>query len=917
MTLLDEPPAMTTSPVAIGVSQRSALPVWRFAGRLARREVRRRPGRTVLAALLIAVPVAAMTAGGIIARTNAHDWTADFERDYGNTDIVLNGQGFGSAEGLETAGSDGLTPLPAGSTSREYLWTGTGVTSITAFDDNTVWFVQFGNMSFSDADATAGIRIISGRAPSEGEVLLGEGIAKRLAVGVGDQLTLARPSGTWLVAGLGEIRGNYRNDPMIIPGFDPARFAPDYGPPMTLIDVPDGTPVDTIRQLAAERSGLTRYDDPFYDSNNPGNGMAWGFVSGVLALVAVGIIVVAAFATSARRQLVTIGQLSSNGASEKVVRRTLALQGTWTGVVGAALGLIAGLAILPLATSIIAHHIVNHEIRDFRFSVTDLVVIAITAIIAATVAARVPARSAARVPVMAALAGRRPAGAPARWLVPTGLALIAGGLGLVAVAALGAKGDQSGSDVWALLVVFGVTAMVFGTCCAAPLVVEKVGAIGRRTSLSWRMALRGLARSRSRSAAVVAAIAVAVGGATAIAAIVEAALQPDNVCCPALLPADAIVVVGVPTQLMSSDSGTLIDYGPLVDMEVPDAAMSSILAIAPSAQIAPYEIATFDPIPFDPQNDYLEPGGPLVATPAVLDLLGVSKADRATLAETGALQPRSVAGFSAYYTSAVDDPVAPVDEPLTVEYRAESGTISVPYAPAADPIEYPGNGDLLITEQAATDVGFGIVRSGVIVRAGTPFTPSQLDEIAAVQGRLNGWPLDAFIEPGDPPRTRASYQTGTLDDEYFEVRYEDPRWQQSRGGELMIARLVIVGAALALSLLVVSIGLSLAAAEGREERDTFTIVGARPSSMRRQAGARAAVLSLVGICLGIPLGYVPTWVVDRVAYPSGDSWRTAIRPPWLVIGALVVIIPLVAAGAAWVASGTAQRFRPASPTRRD
>ena len=45
------------------------LAQFRFASRLARREVRRRPGRTLLVVLLIAVPVFGMTVGSVLVRT--------------------------------------------------------------------------------------------------------------------------------------------------------------------------------------------------------------------------------------------------------------------------------------------------------------------------------------------------------------------------------------------------------------------------------------------------------------------------------------------------------------------------------------------------------------------------------------------------------------------------------------------------------------------------------------------------------------------------------------------------------------------------------------------------------------------------------------------------------------------------------
>ena len=920
MTLLDEQPVATEPSAPAATTSRSALPAWRFASRLARREVKRRPGRTALAALLIAVPVVAMTIGSILTRTNVSDWAADFSRDYGDTDIAINGYGWSSTEAaLDDAG---LTPLPADSTVRDYVFTPTSVTSATADPpDRTTW-VRFGNMPFDDAGAVAGIEITAGRAPEVGEALLDPDVAKRLGVGVGDELELARPSGTWTVAGLGIARGNYWDDVLIIPGFDGSRVSTDYGQPMTLIDLPDGTPVDDIRQLAAERGGTTRYDDPFsYDTSGQATGIAWGFVAGILALVAVGIIVAAAFATSARRQLVTIGQLASNGAPESVIRRTLALQGAWTGVVGAVVGIAVGIAALPFVTPLIEQHIVYHELRGYRVSIVHLAVIAVTAIVAATIAAAVPARSAARVPVMTALSGRRPAGRPARWLVPTGLALLAGGLGLVAVAALGAQGGTQSSDVWAALAVIGVTAMVFGTCCAAPLVVERVGGLGRRATLSWRLALRSLARSRTRSSAVVAAIAVAVGGAVAAGAVAESVITSDSACCPPNVRADAVVFMGWQDTAITAGPDGLDDLGPLHDVAIPDAAVTGILDNVESGEVSPVQVATFDPAPFDSSMDWNEPSGPMIATPAVLDLIGVSSADRATLAEVGALQPTSIVGYldqSAFYVSDGPSLEDPESGSFRAEYRAEGGVIEVPYVTAADPVQYGWNLQLLITEQAARDAGFSIVQTGVIVRSDSPLTEPQRDELALLAREFDGTPLDAFIEPGDPPRTEANYQTGTSGDVGYQVQYDEPRWRGSTSSDIWIARLVIVGAALALTLLVVSIGLALAAAEGREERDTFTIVGARPSSMRRQAAARAAVLALVGIGLGVPLGFVPTWVVDRVTRTTGpSSYNAAIGFPWLVVTTLVVVIPAVVAGAAWSASGLGQRFRPANPTRRD
>ena len=61
---------------------------WRFASRLARREVRRRPGRTALVVVLIALPVAAMAAGSVLART-ANPNTSQWRQ---GTDLIVGHQ---------------------------------------------------------------------------------------------------------------------------------------------------------------------------------------------------------------------------------------------------------------------------------------------------------------------------------------------------------------------------------------------------------------------------------------------------------------------------------------------------------------------------------------------------------------------------------------------------------------------------------------------------------------------------------------------------------------------------------------------------------------------------------------------------------------------------------------------------------
>ncbi len=61
----------------------------------------------------------------------------------------------------------------------------------------------------------------------------------------------------------------------------------------------------------------------------------------------------------------------------------------------------------------------------------------------------------------------------------------------------------------------------------------------------------------------------------------------------------------------------------------------------------------------------------------------------------------------------------------------------------------------------------------------------------------------------------------------------------------MLIQLAVAVGSLILVLAVVAIGLSLAAAESRDERDVLLAVGASPMTLRRVAATKAWVLTLV------------------------------------------------------------------------
>lgn len=892
MTLVDDRPAAPAPVNRPPLRDRGAAAPWRLAARMARRETRRRPGRTVLAALLIAVPVFAMTVGSVTVRTEARSsiWKAQFERRYPGADVAVDPQ-FMFGDGAAT---DVAVP-PAGTRTIDYLWTHTDLTPAAA-GARAVWAV-WSDMPLDDPMVDGAVELLEGHAAGVGELVLHPDVADALDVGVGDTVELARPSGTWTVAGIGRERDDFWTQIVIAPGFDRARVAEDLRSMVTLHDLPDGATPDEVVAFGHSVGGITAYEQPF-PTDTPTSTLAWGWVGGVLALVAVGIIVAAAFATSARRQLVAVGQLASNGATPSMIRRTLVLQGTWTAAAGAVVGIVTALVAVPLGRGVVEGFFLRRALGGWVVSPGDLVAIALTALAAGTVAAAVPARSLSRVPVMSALAGRRPLGQPPRWLVHTGVALTLGGLGLLAVAGVAVRNSSDGqsTDLFALVIILATVAVVFGMVCATPLVVERAGSLAGHLSLSPRLALRGMARSRTRSAAVVAAVAVAVGGSVAVAMVADdAVLQTYD--DGEFAPDDALVLVRYDSY-GDADPSALVDPGAPTDAELDGRQQQAIESAFAGATIEPLLVAAFDPPPFrsdQPTEYWVDGNGPLVATPALLDVMGFDAAARRQLADEGSV-------MGAYSAMAAEDG-SPA--PMTVNYPldGEIAQLVPTYTEHPPEFEY-GRGNLVVTREYAEGMGFTIVQRGLIVRAGTALTDDQRDVISATfQSETTP---DVFIEPGDPPAVESAQRYSGWD-----TMYDVPPSAVDLRA-LWIARAVIVGIAVLVSGLVVAIGLSLAAAEGRDERDTLTIVGATPATMRRQAATRAAVLALTGIALGIPTGFLPTMVLWRAT--DGTDWPAF---PLVVVAILVAAVPLVVAGATWLSTAVAQRLRPTTISHRD
>ncbi|MFI5426775.1 FtsX-like permease family protein [Aeromicrobium sp. UC242_57] len=98
----------------------------------------------------------------------------------------------------------------------------------------------------------------------------------------------------------------------------------------------------------------------------------------------------------------------------------------------------------------------------------------------------------------------------------------------------------------------------------------------------------------------------------------------------------------------------------------------------------------------------------------------------------------------------------------------------------------------------------------------------------------------------------------------------------------------------------------LALSDARPDFSTLAAVGAAPRTRRLVAGAQAIVLATLGTLLGIAVGFAPgiavTWPLTSESYVSGVAEQVGpiIQVPWLLLGAIVVVVPLIAALAAMI-----------------
>lgn len=921
---------------------------WRVALRLARRDVHRHRGRSILVVVLIGLPVALLTFAAVLAMSSTLDDAEQIPYLFGPGQAVVSGpvgsqafeqtadgSGWGTSDTAPAAAAiPGLASDPTAAIGR--LVGGTvvpfaGDTLITRLDGQRVE-VPVLRIDLADrADLGQRAHLLSGRWPSEaGEVVvtrygvaLGLPSSGRLVVPRGADPTAGPEASesTAVVVGTADavVGGN------LGPSIGPAALVlPFTGEPTTWLVI-DREPVDwaTVQELnrhallVQSRAVLELPADerPAADLSSPSSREdAFAQVvaaSSALLLLTTSLFAGPAFAVGAIRQRRSLALAAANGATPGQLRTTVLGQAVVLGGLSALAGLALGLgAVAALAAAELP------ALRRTLWFGLDvpwllLLLVAVAALLSAVVAALVPARSLGRLEVVRVMRGQEVAAPPRRRLALAGLALVALGMTLV----LWQRQIFDGSTGISVGLVGGCLALVVGALCLTPMLLELSARWARPLPLAWRMAVRDSARQRARTAPTVAAVmasgmllsttCIALASDTAFRTITYQPLQATGL---GRVSAEPPVTPEQLEQVVRDVDGDVAILHPRLVLDpasrTPTRSWRAGVVLRPGCDAT---TALVNPYVSGPDASCLAmtsdnaPGAAIRVLPAaeLAELLGLDAAQR-SFVDAGAIVVADPATRSVVPRPGTLDRVAfvtPLVEDGRLTLTSRRGTIAV------------DTGEFTPTQSVRTD------RVPVLTVPWTTFEQAQtqlgvLGLVTSTTATKLGWPTTPDGLLLRPMSSAISEQTESQLKDALEVRFDTAAVHVERGFQRddLVVVLVLVGVVALLMLVATFVSTALSLAEQQPLMGTLAAVGATRGTRRLMAGGQALHLSALGAVTGVALGVVPGIAIARATTvrevydgTSEVAYGPFVVVPWLQLLAPVVLVPLLAAGFAWLA----------------
>lgn len=823
----------------------------------------------MLTAILVALPVLVATVAALAAHNSA--WTSEREvtQSMGSADAELMVAPFEAVRTRpalylepkkasratarrDPANVDVLQLLPEGSRTAQRAYSSTA-TLPTGGQVEVV---------FADEDPlTAHLgEITSGRHPqAPDEVALGAVAAEEFGLLEEDgelrqdaSLTLA--DGTDLrVVGLVELMGWVTPRAGVLAPVDSVLNDAGPGRSVYLVDLPVMSRAELKelhRELAAAGVMLRPRDSVLnpaqwgfedFDTFDPAPMVVAATVIGVGALEVV-LLVGAAFAVAARRQVRDLGLLSANGGAARDVRRVLLAQGLVLGavssVIGAALGVWVFRRWIPTWESVAGQEMWRNEL-DWR----ALALILVLGTLSSFLAALIPAWSISRLTPVAALSGRFPvqvreakAHRGALVLAVAGALLLAAG-GWATARTFGPRGRD---EILAPFVAgLGLLLLVVGVVWATPYLVRRSAELGRVLPLTGRYALRDAGRHRFRSASTVIALTVTVSAAVLAGFALDAATRAET--ANGMLPPQTVQIY-------------------LDSVDGPDTTESAQAAIervlGPTEVLTSYGLTAPDrrAWPVGVRDRGGEREVRVVTEEDLVALLGEKDPEVLEAFRSGAL----VSTFPAYADR--DQVTLRVLGRRNAELPTWELSVTAARAAADAPRDFASGNRLLISAETASTLGLRASYGQMMVTADRPITRDDLERLQ-VYG-LFGW-------SSDPDRA-----------------------------DLKSLRYAGMGVAGLLALLVVGVAVGLSAAESKDDVATLAAVGAAPRQRRAFGAAHGLFLAALGCGLGGGIGIAAGLALTQVDGVAG------VALPWDTTLGTMGLVAVTATIAGWLVTPT-------------
>ena len=754
------------------------------------------------------------------------------------------------------------------------------------------------------------VEVLTGRAPTRtDEVALTKQAMERVGAGIGGTVTNAVSGRTYTVVGEVEFPSLLDQVVLFAPIPEPNQDGFSFNESGWLAHTP--TPITWDEVLRLNKSGIIVASRAVYENPPPVDQVPWlvgpdqiateelaviVLIAG-LALLEIVLLAGPAFAVSARRRQRQLALVAANGGTPAHVRRIVLADGVVLGLVGAAVGIVIGIAGAFLARPWVEELLQHARAGGYRVFPTALLTIAALAVVTGVLAALVPAFNTARQSVVASLAGRRGVTRSRKRWIAVGVAMVGLG-GAIAVAGT--------FQVNATVILAGLVVGELGLVLCTPSLVGLIARVGRILPLAPRIALRDAARNRAAAAPAISAVMAAVAGSVALGLYLDSSHTRDRASYQQAMPTGTVqVYIGSGDPARTPSTGA-IEQAVRSTLPVTDVHPIGSVVCPPEASADRYG-CSMQPVPHDecPQLKKMYGGeelsieerraaeadprcdrrliysgyGSVVDDGSALATLSGATGDelaraRATLGAGGIVVNKPSLIKDGVVTVSIVRPRTdgsrdPSEQPAILPgapYRLDpSQSVTTMTFPGYLLTTDDGWGSTVYSPGAVDKAGLGTAVGSLV--ASTNRMPTQQEEDRAAAATQ---PLEAFIQIEHGPT--------------FET---DPRL------------LLLIAAAVAITLGAAGVGTGLAAADSRTDLSTLAAVGASPRVRRGLSLSQSGVIAGLGSVLGAAAGMGAAIAVitalnqsENVLWPGPGP--LPIVAPWLALLVALVITPFVA-----------------------